>query len=424
METQLPHFVEIMAAVIFATAVLHTFSASYFEHLAKAQPAHAGLWHLLGEVEAVFGFWAMVLLILIAVQLGTTPSQQYLESRNFTEPAFVFVIMVIAASRPVIDFAGAMLSWLARVLPLPAAVSYYFVVLSIAPLFGSFITEPAAMTLSALLLRERFMHKDAPSRFKYGTLGVLFVNISIGGTLTHFAAPPVLMVADTWGWNTSFMLSHFGWKAAIAVFINAAVVTYLFRDYLKGLSSIMSPALARLDVPLWVVAAHLLFLAGVVIFNHHPIVFSAFFLFFLGFTEAYKKYQTRLLIREGLMVAFFLAGLVVLGGLQKWWLQPTLSGMSPQALYWGATALTAITDNAALTYLGSLVDGVNDDFKYALVAGAVTGGGLTVIANAPNPAGFAILKSSFDDNAISALGLLSAALLPTLVAAAAFLLLP
>ena len=423
MESQLPHFVEVMAAVIFAIAVLHTFSASYFEHLAKAQPAHAGLWHLLGEVEAVFGFWAMVLLLLVAIQLGPTPSQEYLESRNFTEPAFVFVIMVMAASRPVIDFAGALLSWLSRLLPLPAATAYYFTLLSVGPLLGSFITEPAAMTLCALLLRERFMQKNAPTRFKYATLGVLFVNISIGGVLTHFAAPPVLMVAETWGWTTPFMLSTFGWKAAIAVFFNAAVLTYLFRDYLKGIST-MSAALARLDVPVWVILVHLLFLALVVIFNHHPVVFSAFLLFFLGFTEAYKKYQSRLLIREGLMVAFFLAGLVVLGGLQKWWLQPALSGMSPQMLYWGATALTAITDNAALTYLGSLVEGVNDEFKYALVAGAVTGGGLTVIANAPNPAGFAILKGSFDDGVISAVGLFSAALLPTLVAAAAFLLLP
>ena len=98
--------------------------------------------------------------------------------------------------------------------------------------------------------------------------------------------------------------------------------------------------------------------------------------------------------------------------------------MSPQVLFWGATALTAITDNAALTFLGSLVEGVSDEFKYALVAGAVTGGGLTVIANAPNPAGFAILKSSFDDGAISAVGLVTAALLPTLVAAAAVTLLP
>lgn len=422
-ELIIPHSLEIMAAVIFAIAVMHTFSTAYFEHLARRHPAHAGLWHLLGEVEAVFGFWAMILLVLIALRLGTDSSMQYLESRNFTEPAFVFVIMVIAASRPVIDFAGALLVWISRILPLPAATAYYVTVLSLGPLLGSFITEPAAMTLSALLLRERFIQKNAPNAFKYGTLGVLFVNVSIGGVLTPFAAPPVLMVAGTWGWDIAFMLANFGWKAALAVFINAAAVTFLFRSYLKDLPTI-SEALARLDVPGWVIAVHVGFLAGVVIFNHHPIVFVTFFLFFLGFTEAYKKHQSRLLIREGLMVAFFLAGLVVLGGLQKWWLQPVLSGMSPTVLYWGATALTAITDNAALTYLGSLVEGVTDEFKYALVAGAVTGGGLTVIANAPNPAGFAILKGSFDDGAIKPLGLLVAALGPTLVAAAAFLLLP
>ena len=58
------------------------------------------------------------------------------------------------------------------------------------------------------------------------------------------------------------------------------------------------------------------------------------------------------------------------------------------ALFFGAAALTAITDNAALTYLGSLVEDISDQSKYSLVAGAVAGGGLTVIANAPNPAGF------------------------------------
>lgn len=418
-----PRSVEILAACIFALAVIHTFSTAYFEHLAKRQPAHAGLWHLLGEVEAVFGFWAMVLLLLMAIRLGTDPSMHYLESRNFTEPAFVFVIMVVAASRPIIDLAGAMLVSASRILPLPASTAYYATVLSVGPLLGSFITEPAAMTLSALLLRERFIQKNAPNIFKYGTLGVLFVNVSIGGVLTPYAAPPVLMVAGTWGWDFTFMITNFGWKAAIAVLINATAATIMFRSYLKGLPTV-SPALARLDVPIWVISIHLAFLAGVVIFNHHPIVFSAFFLFFLGFTEAYKKHQSRLLIREGLMVAFFLAGLVVLGGMQKWWLQPTLSGMPTTVLYWGATLLTAITDNAALTYLGSLVEGVSDEFKYALVAGAVTGGGLTVIANAPNPAGFALLKGSFDDGAISPLGLFMAALGPTMVAAAAFLLLP
>lgn len=415
--------IELVATIIFAIAIIHTFSTKYFEHLAHKYPNHSGVWHLLGEVEAVFGFWAMVLLGAMAVLASKTEALTYLESRNFTEPAFVFVIMVIAATRPIIDLAGAMLSFLSRLLPMPAPVAYFFVVLSVGPMLGSFITEPAAMTLSALLLRERFYRKGAPAAFLYGTLGVLFVNVSIGGTLTPYAAPPVLMVAEKWHFDLPFMIKTFGWKAAVAVFVNAAAVTLLFWKHLKTVTTIDSE-LGSVDVPLFVIIAHILFLAAVVVASHHPFVFAAVFLLFLGFTEAYKHYQKPLLLREGLMVAFFLAGLVVLGGLQKWWLQPVLSAMSPTVLYYGATALTAITDNAALTYLGSLVDGVSDEFKYALVAGAVTGGGLTVIANAPNPAGYALLRDSFEDEAISALWLFVAAAGPTIVAILAFQFLP
>ena len=95
----------------------------------------------------------------------------------------------------------------------------------------------------------------------------------------------------------------------------------------------------------------------------------------------------------------------------------------PKALFLAATALTALTDNAALTYLGSLIVGISDEAKYSLVAGAVAGGGLSVIANAPNPAGVALLRHGFADASIGAGELLVGALLPTLVAIAAFTLL-
>jgi hypothetical protein len=423
MDSLSPNTVAIAASAIFAIAIVHTFSTRSFEHLARFHPRHAGLWHLLGEVEVVFGFWATVLLLVMAGQLGTRGALAYLESRNFTEPAFVFVVMVIAASRPIIDLAAATLHIVSRLLPIERPVAYYVTLLSVGPLLGSLITEPAAMTLSALLLRERYLGRNTPSSFMYATIGVLFVNISIGGTLTPYAAPPVLMVAERWGFDVAHMLQTFGWKAAIAVAINAAGVAFAFRSYLGALPA-LPPKLGTLEVPRGIIAVHLVFLAAVVAFNHHPVVFLGLFLFFLGFTEAYKRHQTKLILREGLLVGFFLAGLVVIGGLQKWWLQPLLEGMNPRVLFVATTLLTAITDNAALTYLGSLVDGVSEEFKYSLVAGAVTGGGLTVIANAPNPAGYAILKGSFQDGSISAAGLAAAAAIPTLVAAAAFQLLP
>jgi predicted cation transporter len=304
-------------------------------------------------------------------------------------------------------------------LPAQPAVAGYFLSLSLVPLLGSLITEPAAMTLAALMLRERIFATNASNRLKYATLGVLFVNISVGGTLTNFAAPPVLMVAAQWDWTTGFMLSAFGAKAALAVLVNALVLTFLFR---RELSKRTEPPAqgAQARVPAVFVAVNLAILAAVVFTNRHPEAFIGLLLLFLGLAEAYRRHHDRLLLREGLMVAFFLAGLVVLGGQQRWWLQDVLSRLDESALFYGAAALTAITDNAALTYLGSLVEGVSDEYKYSLVAGAVAGGGLTVIANAPNPAGFAILKDHFEDQSINAFGLFVAAMPPTLVAIVCF----
>lgn len=416
-----PTTIQIIGAALFAIAILHTFSTKYFESLAHKHPDHAGIWHLLGEVEAVFGFWALILVLCMFLLLGKQSATEYLDTRNFTEPLFVFAIMVIAGTRPIIEFAKTCVRLTARAIPLSRNAAYYLTVMSLVPLLGSFITEPAAMTLAALILRDRYYAAGMSSRFMYATLGVLFVNISIGGTLTPFAAPPVLMVATTWNWDFAFMLTQFGWKAALAVGFNAVVVTLLFRKELNTLKPPYEGSVAH--VPFALIVTHLLFLAGVVVFAHHPAVFMGLLLFFLGIAHAYERHQDRLILREGLLVAFFLAGLVVLGGQQQWWLKPLLLSMSPDAVYFGATALTAITDNAALTYLGSLVEGLSDEFKYALVAGAVTGGGLTVIANAPNPAGFSILREKFDGGAIHPLGLLIAALPPTIVAMLAFRLL-
>jgi hypothetical protein len=407
-----------VGAGLFAVALLHTFSTKFFEKLAHRQPEHAGIWHLLGEVEVVFGFWAMVLLVFMFATQGKQAAVHYLDGRNFTEPMFVFAIMVMAGTRPILQLAARMVHLVAMLLPVPRSTAIFFVTLSLVPLLGSFITEPAAMTLAALLLRNGIYAAPVSEKLKYGALGVLFVNVSIGGTLTNFAAPPVLMVAEAWNWNLAFMIEHIGDRAALAVVVNAAVLTLLFRRELATVSGKAS-ALGEM-VPWPVMVVHVAFLAGVAAFSHHPPVFMGLFLFFLGFTHAYERYQNPLLLREALMVAFFLAGLVVLGGLQSWWLQPLLMSMDANAVYFGATALTAVTDNAALTYLGSLVPGLSQEFKIALVTGAVTGGGLTLIANAPNPAGAAVLKGSFSQQAIQPLALLLAATPPTLVAIAAF----
>jgi hypothetical protein len=414
--------IQYVAAAIFAVALLHTFAAKQFERLSHRFPRHAGLFHLLGEVEVVFGFWAIVLVLAMALLVGGEQALGYAESRNYTEPLFVFVVMVVAASRPVLRTVMSGVSLIARVLPLPTPVAAAWLGLAAVPLLGSLVTEPAAMTIAALMLAPQIFRPQVPEAVKYLALGVLFVSVSIGGTLTSYAAPPVLMVASTWQWDSAFMLATFGWKAAVAVLVNATVATFVLRKHLPDASA-ADAALSEAPVPAAVVLTHLVLLAGIVLFAHHPVAFLGLFLMFLGFTQAYERHQSPLIIKEALLVGFFLAGLVVLGGMQQWWLEPVVSSLQPLALFFGALGLTAITDNAALTYLGSLITNISDESKYMLVAGAVAGGGLTVIANAPNPAGVALLKRGFSDETIGAGGLLLGALGPTLVAAAAFMLL-
>lgn len=412
--------------MLFGLAVLHSFCVKQFAHWARLFPpgsVRENLLHFLAETEVVFGLWAAALFLGIAALKGSFhDAVDYVEGLNFTEPKFVFVIMVVAATRPVVTLAESLISLAARLIPARESVAFYIAALSLGPLLGSFITEPAAMTLLALVLKRRYFDCGISRKLAYATLGLLFVNVSIGGTLTHFAAPPVLMVAAKWNWDLAFMFEHFGWRAAAAAGVSTGIVAAMFWKELKGLEVERN---ASRGIPAWLTAAHMIFLALVVAFAHYPNVFFGIFVMFLGMVTATREYQEALKLREGLLVGFFLAGLVTLGSLQAYWLKPLIQSLGGSALFFGAVGLTAVTDNAALTYLGSLVDGISDELKYALVAGAVAGGGLTVIANAPNPAGVGILQNAkaFEDEGISPLGLFLGALPPTAIAIVFFWLL-
>lgn len=418
-----PTSTELLATVFFGAAIIHTFCVKRFAHWAHQCPpgsARENLLHFLAETEVVFGLWAAALFLgIVALEGSLHEAVAYIESLNFNEPKFVLVIMVVAATRPVLRLAETLISLAARLLPTREGAGFYITALSVGPLMGSLISEPAAMTLLALLLKRRYFDRGISRKLAYATLGLLFVNVSIGGTLTHFAAPPVLMVAAKWDWGIAFMLENFGWRATAACGVSTAIVTALFWKELNGLHLEREPSE---KIPIWLTALHIAFLALIVVFAHQPDVFFGVFMLFLGLVTVTREYQEPLKLREGLLVGFFLAGLVTLGSLQAYWLKPLIQSLSGGALFFGATALTAFTDNAALTYLGSLVEDISDELKYALVAGAVTGGGLTVIANAPNPAGIGILQDAkvFEDEGISPLGLLVGALLPTATAVVFF----
>jgi hypothetical protein len=417
-----PTPIELIATCLFAAALIHTFSVVRIQKFGYRFPQHAGLFHLLAEVEAVFALWAFALVAVMFVMLGKTETLSYLNTRNYTEPLFVFAIMLIAASNPIVQLAQNSLQKLARCFGRLATIAMYFFCLFLMPLLGSVMTEPAAMTIAALTLGGLFFAFVKTDRGRYITLGSLFVNVSIGGVLTAYAAPPVLMVAGTWNWDSWHMLTQFGWKAVTAVLINASLATFLVRKELADLPALYAPS-DLVKAGKFSTFFHVLSLTMVVVFAHEPVVFMGLLLLFVAYTHSYPANQKPLIWREALMVACFLAGLVILGGLQRWWLEPALTAMNPTQVYFGAIGLTAITDNAALTYLASQVPNLSDAFKYFVVAGAVVGGGLTVIANAPNPAGAAILAKHFPDNEISPAKLFLGALLPTCVAALCFYLL-
>jgi hypothetical protein len=421
-----PTLFEISATALFALAVIHTFMIKSFHHMAtrcRPDSVRANILHLLGEIEIVFGIWAGLLVMAIFLINGRARAIDYLEGLQFTEPFFVFAIMAVAATRPVIQFAGSFIGVCSRLVFLPDRVAFYLVSLIIGPMLGSFITEPASMTVTALLLRDRYFTSEVSDRFRYVTLAVLFVNVSIGGTLTPFAAPPILMVASPWQWDFTFMISHFGWKSLVAVIINASLAVVVLYKEIKCSTPDPSAETGK-PAPGWLCALHLAALAAIATVMHHPVVIMGVFLYFLGLAVVTRQYQDELQLKGSLLVAFFLAGLVVLGGPQRWWLEPLISSMKPLPLFGGTTVLTAFTDNAAITYLGSRLPNVSDAFKYAIVAGAVAGGGLTVIANAPNPAGFSILRPKFGPEGISPAGLFKAALIPTFIAMACLWLLP
>jgi hypothetical protein len=408
-----PTLVQSIALVIFVVAILHTFSVKFFKSLAQKFPRHHNIFDMLGEVEIVFGFWAIVLVLTIFFLLGKTETVNYLNNQSYVEPLFVFVIMVIAASKPILDFSLTCVKKISALLPVNKSLSLFLITMSFVPLLGSFITEPAAMTLAALILRDHFYSKKISNKFKYGIIGTLFVNVSIGGAMTPFAAPPILMVAAKWNWDLNFMINTFAWRTALAVFINSIILTFLFRNELTKLGE---SKIKTIKIPSFLLILHLILLLGVIFFVHDLIIFLGIFLIFLAVVNAFNQYQDKLIINQAFLVSLFLAGLVVLGGQQKWWLQTVLAKLTPDQIYYVATALTAVTDNAALTYLASLVDGLSDQFKYAIAAGAITGGGLTVIANAPNPAGYSILNKKFSGGIVSPLYLFLSALGPTIVA--------
>ena len=427
--------IRLYASIIFACAIIHTFFYRVFLKLAdsihsnkRIKRHHGGsemvkrMLHLLGEVEIIFALWLIPLFWLFTYYFGLDGFAMYMDDlaynqNKFAEPIFVVLIMCIASSKPIIQIASDFINMLAKIGG-GTIKAWWVSILLVGPLLGSFITEPAAITICATLLLEHFFEHKPSRKFKYATLGLLFVAISIGGTLTTFSAPPVLMVARTWNWDMLFMLTHFGWKAILAIILSIGLYLYAFRKEFAILEenrkSEMHMHVLPVRVPTWIVVVHLIYLGLIVLMMHHLLLMFFTFLAFMAFADITKEYQSEIKFKSPILVGIFLASLVIHGSLQGWWIEPLLMSLNEPSLFMGSIALSAFNDNAAITYLASLVENFTPTMQYLIVAAAVSGGGLTVIANAPNLAGLSIIKSEFE-NGVSPKLLLYGAFFPTLI---------
>lgn len=400
--------------------MLHTLAAPIFTHVGRRSSNNylAKVFHILGEVELVFGIWTLIFLVSLGLSQGFAAPLAMIRSLSFIEPLFVGAIVVVASTAPIVDTASRIIRTASSILPIPKRAAMLTATLILGPLLGSLITEVAAMTVTALVINETCFSENTPQRLRYAILATLFVNISIGGVLTHFAAPPVVMVASRWGWTTGHMFLTFGVRAIAAILLNVVLLNFLFRRHLLSAKPEFSPNTSSKQnfTPAWISFIHFATLGLLVFAAHNPALIAIVLGGFVSFTVATKKYQQRLQIRQGLLVGIFLAGIVILSHPQTWWVAPLIEALNPHQLLFGSAVLTAVMDNASITLLAAQVPGLSPGLQYAVVAGALAGGGMTVIANAPNPAGYMILRDRFDEGAVSTLALAAAAILPTLVA--------
>lgn len=421
----------LIALLILICAIIHTLFVHKIYDLAKhlemkqaekrqhkryPRSIPVQLLYFLAEVEIVFAFWVFPLFALMYIYYGSAVALEYINTRDYTEPLFVVIILSIASSRPIIHISEIIIRWIAHRFGNSLSV-WWFTLLTVCPLLGSLITEAGAMAIGAYLLSRQFYHYHPSSKLAYATLALLFTNISVGGVLTNFASPPVLILSHAWHWSNWDIFSQFGWKAVVGIILANSIYWFWFRKEFHELTkrrSTIEPMPDVNSVPFWITLVHMIFMALIVFTSEYPAIFIASYLFFVGFHQSTRHHQDTLKLARPLLVGLFLAGLVIHGGLQGWWVAGLLKDRSPFEVLGISIGLAGFNDNAAIAYLGSLIPDWNDVYKYALFVGVISGGGLTVIANAPNPAGFVILSEHFN-NRISSLNLFLAAIIPALI---------
>ena len=431
----------LLALICFLMAIVHTFVAHRFRRKALAnlplgmsptietqtvpQRGHltketffAHLFYFFGEVEVVYGFWCFLLFSVAASWHGVQPVLKYIASYDYNEAFFVAVALATASTYPIMRFADKSLSRLAD-LGGGTPLAWWVLLLTFGPLLGALLKETVAMTILAVLLTKHFFSCRPSKSLAYATLALLFTNISVAGILTTFASSSIVMVANSWKWNTVYLLQTFGWKVVAGIVVSNGLYFWLFHKELRSLKLLKKELKGQPEVPFWVTAVHLLFLAWIALNSANPIILIPSFILFIGFYQATAPYQVFMNLREPLFVGFFLASLIVLSDMQFWWIEPVVERLDETGLYFASLLISAFTHNSSAALLYSHLPNLNEHVKVLLMSASMAAGGLTIMANGPNIVAYSLLEESFDHE-MSFTKLFIAAFLPTLIMSFSF----
>ena len=415
---------QLFSTLIFALSIVHVFfTPTIFKAalaLQKKQKHHE--WQvtietllLLSEIELVFGLWLIPLFGGYALFYSWSESLGYLTSRDYTEALYMVVIVLIVSASPLITFGEKVLEKIAR-LGKDSPTSWWWVILCLGPLSSMLLKEPGAMALLAVLLGRKFYHFRPSNAFKYVTLALLFLNVALSGLLSSFSSRSLYLLTSKRELSTYYMLRTFGWKALLGILLITSVAYLVFRKEFRKFPGRV-PALERGErkkVPLWVTLGHLLFAASVAYVGNQGPLLVLLGLCFLGFYKITAIYQHTHVIKQAFFVGFFFAALLILGELQGWWIREIFPHLEALGTEVATLILSAFIDNAVVIYLVPDIFSLTDPRFYAAVVGSIAAGGLTVIANVPNPIGYTLLSPYFKRK-ISGIGLFTAALIPTLL---------
>lgn len=424
------HPINLLFAACFVLAILHTFAAHRFARKARQRRQHAGagtgivpegkkqsfwinLLHFCGEVEIVFGIWCLVIFAVAGFLYGWDAVVAYIGSYDYSEAVYVAVALAMASTYPIMRFADKILSSLAK-LGGGTPLAWWALLLTIGPLLGALIKESVAMAIVAVLLGRHFFACRPSKPLAYATLGLLFTNISASGLLTNFASSAIVVLSSAWKWDTPYMWQTFGWKEIAGIAASNLIYFGLFHKELRQLKSPEMEEGRQREVPFWVTALHIAFLTFMTFSSSYPTIVMGAFVLYLGVYQATSSYQKFMDLREPLLIGFFLSSLILMSGLQIWWIEPIVEGLHEYGLYAAALLLSAFTHNASNTLLYSHLPHLTDHVKYLLVTAALVGGGLTIMANGPNLMACSLLNEYFDRE-ISFTRLFLAALVPVLV---------